>query len=176
MTPVLLKSIAAVAAVAGLAYASVGSDLTSDPYDGAALSALSEADVADHAARVFARADIDGNAALDVDEYVALTVVTAELARLNGFIVIENGDEPGVVDLPAAAPAALPKSEHIRIAAVARNAFYVFAGDDGRMSADEFAVAQDALFQAADRNHNGKLGRKELFNFAQRQASMTIGA
>ena len=175
MTPVLLKSAAAIAAVAGLAYASVE---TSDegPYDGAALRALSQADVAGHAERVFARADIDRNDALDVDEYIALAVVTAELARLNGFVVIEKGDEIGVIELPQSGSAALPKSEHIRIAAVTQNAFYAFAGADGRMSAGEFAAAQSALFDAADLNRNGKLGRRELSIFAQRQAGMTTGA
>lgn len=176
ITPVLMKSAAAVAAAAGLAFAAVEADDLAGPYDGASLRTLSEAELADHAGRVFSRADIDGNGALDADEYTALTVVTAELARLNGFVVVEKGEEAGVIELPTAQPASLPRSEHIRIAAVAQNTFYVFAGDDGRMSADEFAASQGALFQAADLNRNGKLARKELSVFAQRQASMTIGA
>lgn len=174
MIPVLLKSAAAVAAVAGLAFAAVETDDAA--YDGAALTSLSEADIADHAGQVFSRADIDKNAALDVDEYTALSVVTAELARLNGFVAVEKGNDVRVIELPSAETASLSRSEHIRIAAVAQNVFYGFAGEDGRMSADEFANAQGALFKAADLNRNGKLGRRELSIFAQRQASMTIGA
>ncbi len=174
MTRALLKSAAAIAAVAGLAYASVGT-METGPYDGAALTTLSQAEIANHAQLVFARADLDRNQALDVDEYTALAVVTAELSRLNGFVVVEKGETVGTIELADAGPAALPRSEHIRIAAVAQNAFYAFAGADGRMSAEEFAAAQGAVFDAADLNRNGKLGRRELSIFAQRQAGMTTG-
>lgn len=173
--PVLMKSAAAAAAVAGLAFAAVETEIPA-AYDGDFLRTLSEAELAAHAGNVFSRADMDENGALDADEYTALSVVTAELARLNGFVVVERQDKVGVIALPAAQPASLPRSEHIRIAAVARHTFYAFAGEDGRMSADEFAASQGALFQAADLNRNGRLARKELSIFAQRQASLTIGA
>lgn len=177
MTPITLSSVAvktaaAIAAVAGLAFAAVDGP---DAYGDARLRSLTEADVAGHAARVFARADMDQSGALDADEYTALSVITAELARLNGFIVIEREDAPGVIELSAAEPAALPEAEQIRIAAVSRNAFYVFAGLDGEMTREEFAAAQGSLFASADLNGNGKLARRELALFAQRQANFTSG-
>jgi len=175
MAPVLMKTLAAIVAVAGLGIASVESILAGSAYDGGQITALTESEITAHAERVFARADVDANAALDVDEFTALTVVTAELARLNGFIVVELGDQPGVIELPVVSPSALPRSEHIRVAAVAQRRFYVFAGADGKMSADEFAAAQGALFDAADRNGNGRLGRRELSAYAQRHASMSAG-
>jgi hypothetical protein len=175
MTPVVLKSIIAVAAVAGLGFVSVDTDGADPAYGEARLQSLSMADVEIHAAQLFERADADKDATLNADEYTALAVVTAELARLNGFIVIECGDCMGVVDVPNASPAALSRNEHIRIAAIARNVFYGFAGLDGKMDREEFEKAQIAMFEAADRNNNGRLGRKELSGFAQRQASFSLG-
>ncbi len=176
MGPLLLKSAAAIAAVAGLAFAQPD-DLTSGAaYGSGALSSLTQAELADHALLVFERADRNGDQALDVDEYTALSVTTAELAQLNGFVSIETEDEPSLIALPAARPAALSRGEHIRIAAVAQHAFYAYAGGDGRIDVDEFVAAQSALFNAADRNGNGTLKRRELGVFAQRQASLTIGA
>jgi EF hand len=176
MGPLLIKSAAAIAAVAGLAFASADELAPGAAYGDAALSSLTQAELADHALRVFERADRNGDQALDVDEYTALSVVTAELAQLNGFIAIETEDEPSLIALPGASPSALSRSEHIRINAVAQHAFYAYAGGDGRIDADEFVAAQSALFNAADRNGNGMLKRRELGVFAQRQASQTIGA
>lgn len=175
MTPVLLKSIAAIAAVAGLA-ATSAEDLIKGPYDDGAIAKLTQAELSAHAQRVFARADIDGDEALSSDEYAALSIVTAELAHLNGFIVIEKEDGVATAPLPGSMHAALTNFEQARIEAVSRNAFYAFAGEDGRMSAGEFAAAQGAMFEAADFNHNGTLARQELGVFAQRQAHMSIEA
>ena len=172
MTPIVIKSFAAVAAVAGLAFAAVESP---DAYDGEALKTLSEADIAGHAERVFARADMDASGTLDADEYTALSVVTAELARLNGFVVIEREDEPARIEIATGEPASLPEAEHIRIAAVAQTRFYGFAGDDGVMTADEFAAAQAWLFASADFNNNGQLAKRELAVFAKQQASLASG-
>lgn len=176
MGPLLLKSAAAIVAVAGLAFASADDLTLGAAYSDDALSSLTQAELADHALRVFERADRNGDQTLDVDEYTALSVVTAELAQLNGFLVIETGAEPGLIALPVARPAALSRSEHIRINAVAQHAFYAYAGGDGRIDTDEFVSAQTALFNAADLNGNGTLKRRELGVFAQRQASLTIGA
>ncbi len=176
MVPLLMKSAAAIAAVAGLAFASADDLTPGAAYGEDALSSLTQAELADHALLVFERADRNGDQVLDVDEYTALSVVTAELAQLNGFIAIETEDEPSLIALPSARPAALSRGEHIRIAAVAQHAFYTYAGGDGRIDADEFVSAQTALFEAADFNGNGTLKRRELGVFAQRQASLTVGA
>ncbi len=174
MTPILMKSMTALAAFAGLTFTSMDETTFGAAYGDNVVSSLSRDEIADHAKRVFARADRNADSVLDVDEYTALSVVTVELARLNGFITIETGEEPGVVELPGAASAALTTSEHTRIAAVSQTAFYVHAGADGVMTADEFVAAQQAFFDAADLNRNQFLKRRELSIFAQRQASMRI--
>jgi len=176
MGPLLLKSVAAVAAVAGLAFTSADDRLPENAYGEDVLSSLTRMEVADHATRVFARADRNSDLMLDVSEYAAFSVVTAELAHLNGFVAIETGGTPGLLALPIANPAAISRSEHIRIAAVSRHAFYAYAGIDGRMDVEEFVGAQTTLFNAADLNGNGTLKRKELGLFGQRQASMTTSA
>ncbi len=173
MMTFVIKSAAAVLAAAGLAYTSA-SDLP-EAYSGDALKALTEEALADHAATVFHRADRNQDGALDADEYAALAIVSAELARLNGFIVIESEAGPARVTLAGFAPASLSAAEHARVDAVARNVFYLHAGDDGRLNEDEFTNAQQGVFDAADFNRNGVLRRGELEVFAQRQAMLAAG-
>ncbi len=140
---------------------------------GAAVQTLSSEDAAAHALSVFARADLDGSGALDVNEYAALAIVTAELARLNGFIALEVGDGQEIVPLPINAPSALAGSERARVTAVAHAEFYALAGDDALMDFSEYAGEQDARFAAADRNRNGALAKAELVSFAARAATLT---
>jgi len=140
---------------------------------GAAVQALSSQDAAAHAQSVFARADLDQSGALDVNEYAALAIVTAELARLNGFFALEVGDGREIVPLPVNAPAALAGSERARVTAVAHAEFYALAGEDAVMDFSEYAGEQDARFAAADRNRNGALTKAELVSFAARAAMLT---
>lgn len=175
MMSVALKSAAALFAAAGLAATSVD-DFTGAPaYGDGHVKALTEDAVAAHASTIFHRADRDQNGFLDADEYASLSIVAAELARLNGFVVIESDDGPATLTLASTGPAALSRAEHIRIDAVARSAFYTSAGEDGRMSESEYLSAQRASFDAADFNANGVLRRGELEAFAQRQALATMG-
>ncbi|MHA7871912.1 MAG: hypothetical protein ACX939_06140 [Hyphococcus sp.] len=177
MTPVVLKAIAAIAAVAGLAATSADDLEQSAGYPDSAVKSLTRADIGDHAALVFARADRNRDGALNVDEYAALSVVTAELAHLNGFIAIERKeDAPAIARLPSADQAALSSIQQTRIAAVARSRFYVFAGEDGAMNSDEFSRAQMSVFDEADFNRNGVLVRNELAAFAEKQVFQTVGA
>jgi hypothetical protein len=176
MTPVLLKSFAAMATVAGLALTTVEGTENRSAYDGQEISRLTRSDIKTHAMSVFMRADIDNDQSLSADEYTALSIVTAELAHLNGFIVVESGGGVSTAALPPMRRAALTQSEQIRIEAVSRRKFYVFSGDDGAMDAREFSAAQIAMFDAADFNNNGVLAKRELNSFAQRQALMTIEA
>ena len=175
MTPILLKSLTAIAAVAGLAFSSAD-DLQPAAYDGAQVSQLTLDDLSSHANTVFVRSDRDLDNALDVDEFTALAVVTAELAHLNGFVAIDSAEGVSVIELPSVRPAALSPGEHARIAAVAQHVFYSFAGRDGKMDAEEFLSTQTSAFEAADLNNNGALKRKELRIFAQRQAALSTGA
>ena len=174
MMSVALKSVAALAAAAGLAYKAADETALAPAY-GDSVRTLSADAVATHAALVFQRADRDQDGALDADEYASLSVVSAELARLNGFVVIEGEEGPATVAIASGAPSALSHAEYIRIDAVARSAFYLHAGDDGRLSEEEFANGQRAVFDAADFNRNGVLRRGELEAFAQRQALLTAG-
>lgn len=142
---------------------------------GAAIETLSQPEASAHAAATFARADVDRSGALDANEYAALAIVTAELARLNGFIALEIGDGQEVVPLPIEAPMALAGVERTRVDAVARTEFYAVAGDDGLMDLTEYAGEQAERFKAADGNRNGALARTELVSFAARSAMLSRG-
>lgn len=176
MISIAMKTAAAVIAAAGLAYTSADDAALGAAYgDDGALKSLTEEVLARHAQTVFARADRDGNGALDNNEYAALSIVSAELARLNGFVVIESENGPATLAISGAPSSALSKADHVRIDAVARSTFYIHAGKDGRMDENEYANAQRAMFDGADFNGNGVLKRGELAVFARRQASMTAG-
>ena len=135
---------------------------------------LSKSDAVVHAERVFDRADIDGSGALEADEFAALSIVTAELAHLNGYVTIETDAQPREVALPITAPSALSYGERARVEAVARNEFYVAAGGDGLLSKAEFVDAQLLAFNDADRNRNGVLKPRELSTYAIKQASLSV--
>ncbi len=170
-TTMFISTIAGAAAAAGLTVASfVGLSAPNNAYDGGELKRLSAPEASTYAARVFARSDRNGDAVLDVNEFAALTIVTAELANLNGFVSVEKEAGVETISLPVNAPAALSQSEHARIDAVARHTFYAFAGQDGKMQQGEFVGLQDAIFMSSDLNANGALTRSELSIFARRQA------
>ncbi len=170
-TTLFMSTITGAAAAAGLTLASIaGVTSSTDAYGDGALTRLSTDDAQLNAERVFARSDRNGDAALDVDEFAALTIVTAELANLNGFIAVERAAAVETIALPVKAQAALSASEHARIDAVARHTFYAFAGDDGKMQQGEFIGLQNAIFASSDLNANGALTRAELSIFARRQA------
>ncbi|MEZ5893608.1 MAG: hypothetical protein R3C58_10785 [Parvularculaceae bacterium] len=166
---IFMNGLAAAVATLGVAAASfVG--MSGDAYDGGALTRLTDAEAASHAQAVFLRSDRNGDGALDVNEYAALSVVTAELANLNGFLAIEQADKIAAIALPVAAPSALGDSEQTRIDAVARSTFYAFSGADGKMQQGEYLVLQRTIFTSSDLNANGYLTNGELSIYAQRQA------
>ncbi len=136
---------------------------------------LTAAEASVHANKVFDRADLDKSGAMSADEFTALSIVTAELAHLNGYVVIETEGLERTIDLPIEAPAALSYGERARIEAVARNAFYAAAGGDRKLTKAEFAKAQSLAFDEADRNRNGALAKRELSNFAAGQAKLSPG-
>jgi hypothetical protein len=147
----------------------VGGDM---PAYGAALKKLDAGQAVANAKATFARADLDGSDALDVREYAALAIVTAELSRLNGFVALDVGEETQIVTLPVTAPMALTGGERARIEAVALNEFYALAGEDRLVSRDEFTRDKAGAFKAADRNGNGALSALELVSFAAHEARM----
>lgn len=176
MLSIAFKTATAAIAAAGLAFASADELTLGSPYDGEKLKWLDETALTDHASAVFQRADLDQSGALNADEYAALAIISAELARLNGFVVIETSAGPSTVPLRSTAPASMSGAEHARIDAVARSNFYNAAGEDGRMDEEEYLSAQRAVFDAADFNANGSLRKAELELFAERQAMTQIGA
>jgi len=130
---------------------------------------LEKAEASIHAASVFSRADINRDNMLDADEYAALSIVTAELSYLNGYIAFEGVQSEKTVALPVAAPGVLTRAERTRIEAIARNEFYSHAGEDAALSADEYVQLSNERFEDADRNNNGTLAQSELLNFAASQ-------
>lgn len=169
-TTMFISTITGAVAAAGVAIASFVGTSAPAAYDDGELKRLSAAEASTHAERMFARSDRNGDGVLDVNEFAALTIVTAELAHLNGFVAVEKEATVETIGLPVNAPAALPAAEHARIDAVARHAFYAFAGNDGKMQQGEFIGLQDAIFASSDLNANGALTRTELSIYARRQA------
>ena len=164
-------AIAAVSIAVSASLAS-GAGLTQRAAYGADANILSAADAGAYAASVFSRADLDKSGALDVDEYASLALVTAELARLNGFVPIETGAEARIVQLPLKAPEAMPRMERARVDAVSRRNFYLAAGEDNLLSLGEFESEKTARFEQADRNRNGALTETELVSFAAKEAEL----
>jgi hypothetical protein len=167
---VFMNTITAAFAAVAVAAASFAGLNSGAAYDEGALTSLSRGEAASYAHTVFKRADRDGDGALGVDEFAALTVVTAELAHLNGFVAIDRAGIVQTVALPVSAPGALGDAEQTRIDAVARHTFYAFAGNDGKMQQGEYLGLQNAIFASSDLNANGDLTNAELSIFAQRQA------
>lgn len=127
---------------------------------------------ADHAAYLFNRADLNNDGALDEDEYSVLAIVTAELARLNGFVAVDVAGGVKTVALPHAGRRTLSEADKSRIVSRSLREFSVIAGDDLRLAADEFASAQLEQFFASDVDRNGVLAGGELTAFAQAQSKL----
>lgn len=127
------------------------------------------------AARLFDRADMNKDGALDRDEYSILTVVSAELAQVNGFVAVEAGR--GVEIIPIATDDLanhLTSQEKALVRERAAREFRVIAGDDERLSADEFIGAQLEQFLSSDKNRDGVLAGGELSAFAFGQSRLSV--
>lgn len=161
---------AAIAAGAGLIQSA---DVAEAPaYGVAAIRHEAEATVR-YAAHVFERADLGNDGALDEDEYVTLAIVTAELARLNGFVAIDQSGGVTTVALPIEKNAGLTGHERGRVWERAAREYAVAAGDDHRLSKDEFIGAVLEQFLANDVNRNGVLSSRELVAFGLAQSRLT---
>ncbi|MFN0022797.1 MAG: hypothetical protein ACKVS5_02755 [Parvularculaceae bacterium] len=129
------------------------------------------ATLAETAARVFSRADLDNDGAVSPEEYTTLSVVTAELARLNGFVAIEYQGGLRTAALPRAA--AWTPAERARVQSAAARDYALIAGDDERLTLPEFVDAELEALAAADRDRNGVLTGTELSTFAAIQAKLS---
>lgn len=132
---------------------------------------LEASTVADTATTVFERADLDNDGDLSREEYLTLAVVTAELARLNGFVAVDYTGGVRIASLPRAS--AWSADERARIEAAAGQDYALFAGDDRRLSVDEFVSARLEAMIAADLDRNGVLRGVELARFAAIEARAT---
>lgn len=160
---------AAIAAGAGL----INSAAVEPPHAYGAPAIRLEADAAARqAARTFDRTDLNNDGALDDEEYTVLAVVTAELARLNGFVSVDINGEVRTVVLSNATPAFLTDTAKASIRDRASREFAYIAGDDERLMADEFVAAQLETFLASDGDRNAVLTGAELGAFAQRQSRL----
>lgn len=156
---------AAVAAGAGLVQAASVEPL---PAYGAPATQLEAATVAATAKSVFDRADLDNDGELSREEFTTLAIVTAELARLNGFVAVDYSGGVRTAALPRAS--AWSSAERARIEEGAARDYEISAGDDQRMSADEFIAVRLEAMAAADLDRNGVLKGVELTRFAALEA------
>ena len=114
----------------------------------------------------FQRADLDGSGALDADEFATLTIVTGELARLNGVLVL---DAAGKVEAPLTDAVLVPLSreERFQLDALARQEFRRFAGGDDVLCDDEFTAIRTRQFKQSDLNNDDVLSGVEIASFVQ---------
>jgi hypothetical protein len=173
MKSTLIAALAApTIALTGLGVGATGGGAGAGAYGGA-IATLTGDQSGAMARALFERADLDASGALDADEYAALAIVTAELARLNGFIALAADGAAEIVALPIKGRESLSRGERARIDAVARAEFYAAAGADGQMSKAEYAAERAAGFAAADRDGDGRLKARELTLFAAAQARLS---
>ena len=135
---------------------------------GAPAQQIEAATVAETAKAVFDRADLDNDGQISREEYVTLAVVTAELARLNGFVPVDYAG--GVRTAPAPQGAPWSAKERARVAASAEREYALYAGEDERMTNAEFVAARLEAMAAADLDRNGVLTGAEMLRFAASEA------
>lgn len=133
---------------------------------GASAETVTSDDAARDAARLFNRADMDANGVVDVEEYAALEVVEAELARLNRAVVID-GVSLRHIELPAEVADRLSAGERARVDAVARREFHVWSDTENGLAEEAFVALRLARFDAADGDQNGRLQGDEMRLYAQ---------
>ncbi len=169
------KTLAAIAALTTGVGAALASGFgTGDPlaeYD--TINRINLVDITQHARTTFARADLDKNNALDVDEFASLTVVKAELARLNGYVAIELDDGPRLITVAVEAFSSLGRGERLLIDTVARSKFYSITGGADLMKEDQYVGERMASFVDADRNRDGDLIKAELERFVALGANIS---
>ncbi|MEO0400436.1 MAG: hypothetical protein AAF224_13555 [Pseudomonadota bacterium] len=132
------------------------------------VTTLEAEEVQTHAETLFRQADLDKNGDLDRDEFAALSIVVAELSRLNGFVAILDGDSRSAA--PIAPAPSLTIADRIRIDAVAAREHAIAAGADARLDLAEYVGLELNRFAAADRNRNGVLKAGELFAYTHETA------
>lgn len=162
---------AVIAAGAGLV---TSASVSPAPAYGSAVVKLEADAAARNAARLFDRADLNNDGDLDRDEYVILAVVTAELANLNGFASLDDGDGVQTVSLPSTRKSDLTAKAKSAIRSNADREFDFAAGDDERLARHEFVAVELERFIANDNDRNGVLVGAELTSYAAAQSRLPL--
>lgn len=123
----------------------------------------------------FEQVDVNDDQRIDLDEYAAFSIVSAELARLNRGVVIE-APEPVAAALPAQTPKTVSPAEFSAIDAIARRRFYSASPDGSPLSEQTWTTLLMTDFSRADRNANDVLSADELTVYARGQAADRISA
>jgi len=175
MKRVLKPGLIALAAAVGLAGAGAygaqylgaqtAETITPAPADGVSRDAYVQS-----AVRMFDRVDLDGDVVLSENEFAAYLLAEAELTRLNNAAEVIEGVRY-VADLPTFADAGFTPNERETFVADARAEYNAAAGNDGRMSVDEFVTARIGLFDRADQDRDGVLDAREVEVFVAHQSA-----
>jgi hypothetical protein len=166
-----IPGLAAAAAVVAGAFG--GSDQDFAPAYDPPASKVEALSLAQSAAAQFDRADLNNDFQLDSGEYAMLAVVTAELARLNGFISVISAGRAETVALAEGQGAPLTGSDRAEIQHRALSDYAQIAGRDGRVTRDEFVGAQLELLSMIDADRDGALSGAELAQFAAYVSRLT---
>jgi len=139
------------------------------------LTEISQDQYRDHSLTLFERADMDSSGSLDSDEYAALIIVQAELARLNGFVPLYLGDAVHAVsfgEVDEREP--MTRGERTRIEMMARAQFHAGAGLDSALGQAEYSKIAMDVFLAADTDGDDVLNRTEMKALAGYEASLGL--
>ena len=167
---IALPALAAAAAAGGSLVARTPA-IEVPAYDLAARS-LEASDAAHQAERAFDKADHNKDGYLSADEYAVLGIVSAELARLNGFIAIDTVTGVRTVSVPKPVTASLSIAQKAAIRDQARSEYEWIAGDDLRLTRSEFVDSKLEEFISIDADRNGILTGPELSRFAYAQSKL----
>ena len=114
----------------------------------------------------FSRADLNRNEQLEEHEYVALAVVTSELAHLNGFLALQGVEKVNVLPLDKRAGQEFDSAERRRIASDARASFRQLSMGALSISEDQYIGARQSLFITFDQDGDNRLNGGDLDSFS----------
>ncbi len=132
----------------------------------AAAERLSLADFSHASSRQFHRADLDGSGLLEQEEFVALAVVSAELARLNGFVALDGHKQLKVLDLPNEDNLAAPDLNRRRIEQSARAIYADLAFGGPGILESSYVIAREVSFRKLDQDQDNSLSGPDLGRLA----------
>lgn len=111
----------------------------------------------------FSRADLNDSDWLDIDEYTALALISAELACLNQGVALPQNTGT-LISISTKIPE-ISRTDKRRLMRQAREDFIVVSGADFLLSQDEYVDKIEYLFHRADVTNNKMLQGSELEYF-----------